>query len=75
MHEEWRRSLPDLSERSARASRSAAVKGWRWIGEMEEIAAAFSADDLPAGFHQAAAEVFRSAATEVGHEWPRGVPS
>jgi 3-hydroxyisobutyrate dehydrogenase-like beta-hydroxyacid dehydrogenase len=75
LHAEWRRSLPDLSERSARASRSAAAKGWRWVGEMEEIAAAFSAVDLPAGFHQAAAEVFRSVSTELRHEWPHGVQS
>ena len=34
-------------------------KGWRWVGEMEEIAATFEANGLPGGFHHAAAEVFR----------------
>ena len=58
--EEWRTSLPELLERSDRAVRSGRAKGWRWIGEMEEIAATFSAAGLPAGFHQAAAEVFRT---------------
>ena len=41
------------------AERSAQAKGWRWVGEMEEIAAAFAAAGAPDGFHRAAAEVFR----------------
>jgi 3-hydroxyisobutyrate dehydrogenase-like beta-hydroxyacid dehydrogenase len=56
---EWRDSLPDLEDRLARAERSAAAKGWRWVGEMEEIAATFAANGLPPGFHEAAAEVYR----------------
>jgi 3-hydroxyisobutyrate dehydrogenase-like beta-hydroxyacid dehydrogenase len=62
--EEWRLSLPELEDRSCAAARSARRKGWRWIGEMEEIALSMSARDLPAGFHEAAAEVFRRAAEE-----------
>jgi 3-hydroxyisobutyrate dehydrogenase-like beta-hydroxyacid dehydrogenase len=62
--EEWRLSIPELEERLAGAERSARRKGWRWIGEMEEIARGMAAQDLPAGFHQAAAEVFRRAAEE-----------
>ena len=56
---EWRESQPELQERLAAAERSAARKGWRWIGEMEEIADAFAAAGQPEGFHRAAAEVFR----------------
>jgi 3-hydroxyisobutyrate dehydrogenase-like beta-hydroxyacid dehydrogenase len=56
---EWDLSLPALRERHARALRSAEAKGWRWVGEMEEIAATFEADGLPGGFHRAAAEVYR----------------
>ena len=56
---EWGISQPGLDERSARAAGSAATKGWRWIGEMEEIAATMAAAGLPEGFHQAAAEVYR----------------
>jgi len=56
---EWDISLPELRERYERAERSAEAKGWRWVGEMEEIAATFEAAGLPPGFHQAAAEVFR----------------
>ena len=42
-----------------RGGQSAAAKGWRWTGEMEEIAASMAAAGLPGGFHQAAAEIFR----------------
>jgi 3-hydroxyisobutyrate dehydrogenase-like beta-hydroxyacid dehydrogenase len=56
---EWLLSVPGLLERSEQAARSAGLKGWRWVGEMEEIAATFAAADLPDGFHRAAAEVYR----------------
>ena len=56
--EEWGISQPGLERRSAAANESAAAKGWRWVGEMEEIAAAMAAAGLPEGFHQAAAEVY-----------------
>ena len=56
---EWDLSQPELRDRHARALRSAEAKGWRWVGEMEEIAATFEADGLPGGFHRAAAEVYR----------------
>ncbi|HYX76187.1 MAG TPA: DUF1932 domain-containing protein, partial [Gaiellaceae bacterium] len=62
--EEWRLSLPDLPDRLERALASAGAKGWRWVGEMEEIAATFSAAGLPGGFHEAAAEVFRTLSAE-----------
>jgi len=52
---------PEWHERLAAAERSTEAKGWRWVGEMEEIAAAFAAAGLPAGFHEAAAEVYRAA--------------
>jgi hypothetical protein len=58
--EEWARSQPQLAERLAAAERSGARKGWRWVAEMEEIAAAFAADGLPPGFHEAAAAVYRA---------------
>jgi hypothetical protein len=56
---EWSISQPGLDERSARAAESATAKGWRWIAEMEEIAATMAAAGLPGGFHQAAAEIYR----------------
>jgi hypothetical protein len=48
-----------LVARLEAAHRSAAAKGWRWIGEMEEIADTFAAAGQPEGFHRAAAEVYR----------------
>jgi 3-hydroxyisobutyrate dehydrogenase-like beta-hydroxyacid dehydrogenase len=55
--DEWKRSQPDLSRRTEAVS-AAARKAWRWIGEMEEIAASFRAAGLPEGFHLAAAQVY-----------------
>jgi 3-hydroxyisobutyrate dehydrogenase-like beta-hydroxyacid dehydrogenase len=56
---EWQLSLPELPDRHERAVRSAKRKGWRWVGEMEEIARSFEDAGLPGGFHRAAAEVYR----------------
>jgi 3-hydroxyisobutyrate dehydrogenase-like beta-hydroxyacid dehydrogenase len=56
---EWAMSQPSLAGRSRGAARSASTKGWRWVAEMEEIAASMAAAGLPDGFHQAAAEIFR----------------
>jgi 3-hydroxyisobutyrate dehydrogenase-like beta-hydroxyacid dehydrogenase len=55
---EWEHSQPHLPEQSRRARDSAADKGWRWVGEMQEIARTFAEAGLPDGFHAAAAEVF-----------------
>jgi 3-hydroxyisobutyrate dehydrogenase-like beta-hydroxyacid dehydrogenase len=60
VEDEWRVAAPELEERLARSERSAAAKGWRWAGEMEEIADTFAAAGRPDGFHRAAAEVFRA---------------
>ena len=60
--EEWRLSQPALRAQSERSAGAAAAKGWRWVAEMEEIAASMAAAGLPAGFHQAAADIFDRAA-------------
>jgi 3-hydroxyisobutyrate dehydrogenase-like beta-hydroxyacid dehydrogenase len=56
--EEWKRSQPELPKRSEVVTVQAR-KAWRWVGEMEEIAASFEAAGLPGGFHLAAAELYR----------------
>jgi 3-hydroxyisobutyrate dehydrogenase-like beta-hydroxyacid dehydrogenase len=56
---EWEQSIPALPDRSRQAARAADEKGWRWVAEMQEIAATMTAAGLPPGFHEAAAEVFR----------------
>ncbi len=56
---EWARSQPDLARRVPWAAAQAGPKAWRWRGEMEEIAATFAQQGLPAGISLGAAEVFR----------------
>lgn len=63
---EWIRSQPDVEGRARIARTSADTKGWRWVGEMREIAATFAGADQPVGFHLAAAEVFAAAAEALG---------
>jgi 3-hydroxyisobutyrate dehydrogenase-like beta-hydroxyacid dehydrogenase len=60
---EWQQSQPALTARPHAAARSALQKGWRWVAEMEEIAATMSAAGLPPGFHEAAAAIY----TRVPH--------
>jgi 3-hydroxyisobutyrate dehydrogenase-like beta-hydroxyacid dehydrogenase len=63
---EWSLSQTGLGEQSERSAAAAAAKGWRWVAEMEEIAASMAAAGLPAGFHEAAADVYdRAARAEV----------
>jgi 3-hydroxyisobutyrate dehydrogenase-like beta-hydroxyacid dehydrogenase len=56
---EWALSQPRLADQLERSARAAVTKGWRWVGEMEEIAHAMAGAGLPDGFHQAAAEIYR----------------
>ncbi|HEX9344034.1 MAG TPA: DUF1932 domain-containing protein [Actinomycetota bacterium] len=56
---EWADSQPDAPARSTSALRGTPRKAWRWVAEMEEIAATLEAAGLPGGFHHAAAEVYR----------------
>lgn len=55
---EWARSQPQLPERLGAAERSAAAKGWRWIGEMEEIARTFEDLGIPGRMLMGAADVY-----------------
>jgi 3-hydroxyisobutyrate dehydrogenase-like beta-hydroxyacid dehydrogenase len=56
---EWHRSQPELPKKSEAAARDNARKAWRFVGEMDEIAATFEAAGLPGGFHQACGEIYR----------------
>ena len=56
---EWSRSQPELPKRSENAAKGTARKAWRWVGEMDEIAATFKGASLPDGFHRGAGEVYR----------------
>lgn len=68
--QEWAGSQPNLPGKSERAASVAAPKGWRYVGEMEEIAASFGAAGLPSGFHTAAADLYRRLAPFKDHAGP-----
>ncbi len=65
LHAEWTTSQPDLPGRLERAQAAAETKGWRWAGEMREIAATFAAAGLPAGLPRGRRERVR-ARTRLG---------
>ena len=56
---EWAISQPELPKRSESAVTGTARKAWRFVGEMEELAAAFAAAGVPGHFHEGGAEVYR----------------
>lgn len=56
--DEWKLSQKVLLERTETNLPVVAAKAWRFVGEMLEMAKTFEANDLPPGFHQAAAEVY-----------------
>jgi 3-hydroxyisobutyrate dehydrogenase-like beta-hydroxyacid dehydrogenase len=66
---EWRLSQPGIDKRSEVVTVQAR-KAWRWVGEMEEIAASFEAVGLPGGFHTAAAELYKRLEGFKGGEAP-----
>lgn len=53
---EWAISQPALLKRDASAQ---IAKAWRFVGEMNEISKTFSDNDLPPGFHTAAADLYQ----------------
>jgi 3-hydroxyisobutyrate dehydrogenase-like beta-hydroxyacid dehydrogenase len=55
---EWSMSQPELAARLSSARAAADSKGWRWEGEMHQIAATLLAAGQPGGFHEAAATIF-----------------
>jgi 3-hydroxyisobutyrate dehydrogenase-like beta-hydroxyacid dehydrogenase len=56
--DEWRRGDGRLGNEYERMIAGAVPKAWRYVGEMEEIAATFAAAGLPSGFHEAAAALY-----------------
>jgi 3-hydroxyisobutyrate dehydrogenase-like beta-hydroxyacid dehydrogenase len=55
---EWKISQPDVPARSERAFTDNARKAWRFVGEMEEICRSLASAGLPAGFHEAAGQIY-----------------
>lgn len=59
LENQWSLHGSDFSQSTIHRIRKATPKGWRFAGEMEEIASTFAAVGLPKGFHLAAADIFR----------------
>jgi 3-hydroxyisobutyrate dehydrogenase-like beta-hydroxyacid dehydrogenase len=70
---EWGISAPSVEAQHSAAVQVAAAKGWRWVGEMEEIATAFSDVGVTGEFHCGAAEIFRPQ-LEARSDYPRDSP-
>ena len=56
--QQWDLDDSDFSKQTNGRVIRAAVKAWRFEGEMKEVESTFQAAGLPGGFHQAAAEVY-----------------
>ena len=59
LENQWSRDGSDFAEQAKQRVRGSAAKAWRFIGEMEEIAATFKEAGMPGGFHTAAADIYR----------------
>lgn len=59
LRRQWSRDGSPFAEQIEERLRRATAKAWRFEGEMEEIAAMFESRGLPAGFHTAAADLYR----------------
>lgn len=55
---EWELSQPDLPARVETTARMIGPKGWRFVGEMLEIAATFEGQGMDGGFHRGAANLY-----------------
>ncbi|MEX2355739.1 MAG: DUF1932 domain-containing protein [Thermaerobacterales bacterium] len=56
---QWSLEGSDFAEETNQRVRQVTVKAWRFVGEMDEIAATFRSAGVPGEFHQAAAEIYR----------------
>ncbi len=59
LRDEWALSQPGLEVRSEQTAAGTSRKAWRFVGEMEEIAATFAELGLPDQFHRGAADLYR----------------
>ncbi|MGB2894812.1 MAG: DUF1932 domain-containing protein [Anaerolineales bacterium] len=59
LEQQWSRNGSDFADQATRRVRRATAKAWRFTGEMDEIAATFAGAGVPAGFHEAAGEIYR----------------
>jgi 3-hydroxyisobutyrate dehydrogenase-like beta-hydroxyacid dehydrogenase len=60
---QWAQDGSNFAEQAAERVRRVTAKAWRFAGEMDEIAATFSAAGVPGEFHQASADIYRRLAS------------
>jgi len=71
LQQQWQDLGMGLAQQAELTLMAVVPKAWRFVGEMEEVAATFEAAGVPREFHHAAAEVFRRmAGFEDGDEVP-----
>ena len=56
---QWSRGGSDFAAQTQQRVRRVTAKAWRFEGEMHEIADTFASVGLPAGFHEAAADIYQ----------------
>jgi 3-hydroxyisobutyrate dehydrogenase-like beta-hydroxyacid dehydrogenase len=64
-----------FTEQTVRRVCANTAKAWRFVGEMQEIAATFKGAGLPGGFHEAAADVFERLEEFKDHTEPPAIES
>ena len=58
LERQWGNHWPGFAEETHKRIRNVTAKAWRFSGEMREIASTFQQAGMPAGFHQAAEEIY-----------------
>src|SRR4051812_6253794 len=59
LEQQWSHDGSNTAEQNINAVRRVTAKAWRFVGEMDEIAATFATAGLPDEFHLAAADIYR----------------
>jgi len=70
LEEQWAKHSPGTFDRGLRGLRTNAPKAWRYVPEMDEIAATYEAAGLPTGFAAAAADLYTRLASHKDEEDP-----
>ena len=58
LQHQWSQGGSDFAEQTAERVRGVTARAWRFVGEMAEISATFTAAGAPGGFHAAAGTIY-----------------
>lgn len=59
LEHQWSQDGSAMAAQTTQRVTRVTAKAWRFVGEMEEIAATFEEAGMPGGFHEAAADIYR----------------